>query len=94
MIFRCSKKMEMYLYLPHQEDQNEALKAMPEGLENVTGRLSWVMDLELTADRKLARADVDEVKIALAEKGFYLQSPPNDMLKADESMLNHSSDGF
>jgi len=36
------------------------------------------MDMVLTKDKKLARADAQQVLDSIAEKGFYLQMPPAD----------------
>ena len=94
VVYRCSKKQEMYLYVPYQDDEDMLLGDLPEGLIKLTGQLDKVMDLELTPERKLARADVQEVMVALEEKGFYLQSPPNELLRKDDSMLNNPSDSF
>ena len=94
LIFRCSKKQEMYLYVPFQENEADALAKLPDGLLILTGKLERVMELELTAERKLARADVQVVMAALQEKGFYLQSPPNELLRSDDSMLHDPSDSF
>lgn len=94
LIYRCSKKQEMYLYVPHQEDEAKCLDDLPDGLKALTGRLEKVMELELDPGRKLARADVKAVMTALLEKGFYLQSPPNELLHRDDSMLNDPSDSF
>ena len=94
LIFRCSRKDQMYLYLPYEEDEQQAVARLPQGLVMLTGRLVKAMELDLAPDRKLARADVNEVMAALQEKGYYLQSPPNEVLRADDSMLNNSSDGF
>ena len=94
VVFRCSKKAEMYLYVPYQDETDDLLRDLPEGLIKLTGTLHKVMELELSADRKLARANVQEVIGALQEKGFYLQSPPNAVLRQDDSMLNNPSDTF
>ncbi len=94
VIFRCSKKQEMYLYVPYREDETALLQGLPAGLEKLTGRLEKVMELELTPERKLARARVEEVMAALLEKGFYLQSPPNEIFRKDDSMLRDPSDSF
>lgn len=94
VIFRCSKKDEMYLYVPYQDNPDNLLANLPQGLKQVTGRLEKVLDLELTVDRKLARASTDEVINSLQQKGFYLQMPPNDILRKDESMLSNTSDSF
>ena len=44
-----------------------------------------VMTIALTPERKLARADVNEVLAAIEEQGFYLQMPPTaaEMLRRD-----------
>lgn len=94
VIFRCSKKDEMYLYVPYKEDEAALLDDLPDGLQKLTGRLDRVMDLELTAERKLARVNVEDVKASLKEKGFYIQMPPNDVLRKDDSMLHNPSDSF
>ena len=94
VIFRCSKKDEMYLYVPFKEKEEELLQGLPDGLEKLTGRLGKVMDLELSPDRKLARAKTKDVIASLEEKGFYIQMPPNEIIRKDDSMLNNSSDSF
>lgn len=94
VIFRCSKKDEMYLYVPFKEDETVLLDELPDGLEKLTGRLDKVMELELSAERKLARASVEDVMASLNEKGFYIQMPPNDLLRKDDSMLHNPSDSF
>lgn len=94
VIFRCDKKQEMYLYVPYLQDEDKLLDGLPEALMQLTGRLEKVMELELSPERKLARADVSVVMTALQENGFYLQSPPNELLRKDDSMLNNPSDSF
>lgn len=94
VIFRCSKKTEMYLYVPYHEDEAALLKELPAGLEKMTGKLDRVMELELTPERKLARVNAADVIAALQEKGFYLQLPPNELIRKDDSMLNNPSDSF
>jgi len=94
IIFRCSKKDEMYLYAPFTEKEEEFLLALPDELKQLTGRLEKVMDLELSSDRKLARVKAKDVMASLEEKGFYIQMPPNEIIRKDDSMLNNSSDSF
>ncbi len=72
-IYRCSLKDEMYLYV-HADIQ---LDDLPEELLKLVKQLSHVMELELGAQRKLARADVKDVMNELEEKGYFLQMPPN-----------------
>ena len=94
VIFRCSKKDEMYLYVPYREAEDELLCKLPAGLEKLTGRLEKVMELEISPQRKLARAKASDVMRALEEKGFYIQMPPSEVLLRDDSMLNNPSDSF
>lgn len=94
LIYRCSKKQEMYLYLPYQEDESELFANLSDELKAITGQLDKVMELELTPERKLARANVHAVIEALNKQGFYLQMPPNALLRKDESMLFNPSDSF
>ena len=62
----------MYLYLARKDD----FDAVPELLMARFGNPSLVMELELDARRKLARADVTTVMRRLTEEGYYLQMPP------------------
>lgn len=94
VIFRCSKKNEMYLYVPYKEDESALLDGLPGELGKLTGRLDKVMELELDPERKLARADTKQVITSLLEKGFYIQMPPNEILRKDESILLNNSDSF
>jgi uncharacterized protein YcgL (UPF0745 family) len=94
VVFRCSRKQEMYLYVPQEQADEAALARLPTALTQLTGRLEKVMELALTPERKLARANVQEVMQSLTEKGFYLQMPPNDLLSADQTMLHEPGDGF
>ena len=71
-IYRGSKQTEMYLYLPKPDDFDD----LPEALMSRFGHPSLVMELQLHTGRKLARADVDQVRRSLDENGFYLQMPP------------------
>jgi hypothetical protein len=49
---------------------------MPSDLLEALGTLEKVMNLELSPDQTLARADPDTVRQQLRDKGFYLQLPP------------------
>lgn len=70
----------MYLYIP-EKDQFDDLPAI---LLDSMGEMSLVIELELTPERKLARADVNEVMQSLQEKGFYLQTPPSNPIIDDK----------
>ena len=76
-VYRSSKKEGMYLYVPRED----SFESVPEELLGRFGTPGHVMDLALTADRKLARVDVRDVLNGLQQKGFYLQLPPSETLK-------------
>jgi uncharacterized protein YcgL (UPF0745 family) len=73
-IYKSLKKDGLYLYLRDRE----MLAKLPDVLLQNIGNTELVMELELTPERQLARADVNEVIRSLEEKGFYVQMPPRD----------------
>ena len=72
-IFRSPRKAEMYLFV----ERAAGLDRVPEPLLAEFGEPEPVMTLVLSADRKLARADVVEVLASIEAQGFYLQLPPS-----------------
>ncbi|ALH95929.1 YcgL domain-containing protein [Acinetobacter equi] len=83
-IYKSSKKDEMYLYIERREvNENETvdpLEAMPEALRSAFGRATFVMDLELTESRKLARVNVLHVLDSIATNGYFIQMPPEGLI--------------
>ena len=71
-VYRSSKKEGMYLYVRRGAE----LGTLPEGLMKVFGLPGHALDLMLTAERKLARADSAVVMAQIRDQGFYLQMPP------------------
>lgn len=71
-IYKSSKKEEMYLYV----DKREGLERVPDALIEIFGAPVHSMDMPLTAERKLARADTAKVLESIRDQGFYLQMPP------------------
>jgi uncharacterized protein len=72
-IYKGSREPELYLYV----DRIDGLARVPEELLARFGALAEVMTIKLTPQRKLARASAPQVLAAIAEKGYYLQLPPN-----------------
>lgn len=70
-IYKSSKKEGAYLYIPKRDDFSQ----VPDILLETFGKPIFVMLVNLT-NRQLARVDVDKVKTALQETGFFLQLPP------------------
>jgi uncharacterized protein YcgL (UPF0745 family) len=71
-IYRSSRTAEMYLYLAQEAD----FAAVPAPLLERFGQPALVMQLDLDADRALARENVDSVLRNLHQSGFHLQLPP------------------
>lgn len=71
-IYRSPRKDEMYLYV----DKKEGLSRVPDALKEMFGTPTHVMDMPLTSERKLARADTTKVMDGIRDQGFYLQMPP------------------
>jgi uncharacterized protein YcgL (UPF0745 family) len=72
-IYKGSREPELYLYV----DRIDGLARVPEELLARFGAMSEVMTIKLGPQRKLARASAAQVLAAIAEKGYYLQLPPN-----------------
>lgn len=71
-IYRSKKKEGMYLYV----EKGTKLEELPEALLKQFGMPEFSMVLKLSADRKLAQVNAENVLDALVEKGFYIQFPP------------------
>jgi len=72
-IYKSSRKNELYLYLAKKDD----FSAVPQALYDSMGKEPiFVMDVELTAERTLAREDIDIVRKNLATVGYHVQIPP------------------
>lgn len=71
-IYKSLKKDELYLYLDKKDD----FSSVPEDLFKSLGCLQFVMELQLSPERKLAREDVSRVIASIEKKGFFVQLPP------------------
>jgi uncharacterized protein len=71
-IYKSPRKPDTYVYLRAADDFGRLPPALAESL----GALVFVMELELSPQRRLARADAARVIEALDQHGFYLQLPP------------------
>ncbi|GKV88604.1 YcgL domain-containing protein [Pectobacterium carotovorum] len=79
VIYRSAKRDQTYLYVEKKDD----FSRVPEELMKSFGTPQLAMILPLDGRKKLANADIEKVKLALQEQGFYLQVPP-----PVESLLN------
>jgi uncharacterized protein YcgL (UPF0745 family) len=73
-IFRSSLKDFTYIYLLEGLDFED----LPVELKQIYGDPEFVMNLELTAERKLAYEDINQVMQNLSDQGFHLQMPPSE----------------
>ena len=71
-VFKSLKKLDTYLYLGKSQNFEE----LPNALRDSFGQYELVLEMELSPERKLARADTNQVLADIALKGFYLQLPP------------------
>ncbi|MGO4742118.1 YcgL domain-containing protein [Serratia quinivorans] len=72
VIYRSAKRDQTYLYVEKKDD----FSRVPEDLMKSFGTPQLAMVLSLDGREKLASADIEKVKEALKEEGFYLQVPP------------------
>lgn len=72
-VFRSPRREGMYVYIPREGSPGD----LPASLLEHFGNPVHALDLVLTPDRQLARADVADVIAAIQEQGFYLQMPPS-----------------
>jgi len=84
-IYKSSRKQEMYVYM----DRSAKLDELPEALVSMLGTPLHVMDMVLTKDKVLARAEASRVLASIAEQGFYLQMPPaeSDLDRVDPALV-------
>jgi len=73
-VFRSPVRGFTYIYLLAGHDYD----ALPVALRKLFCEPEYVMDLELTPDRKLAYEDVKQVMQNLTEQGYHLQMPPQE----------------
>lgn len=72
VIYRSTKREQTYLYVEKKDD----FSRVPDELMYSFGTPKLAMILPLDGRKKLIHADLDKVKQALADQGYYLQLPP------------------
>jgi uncharacterized protein len=71
-VYKSLRKADTYVYLAARDD----FARVPEPLRTQLGELSFVLEVALTPERKLARDDVNAVRANLSAHGFHIQFPP------------------
>ncbi|ATZ11755.1 YcgL domain-containing protein [Erwinia amylovora] len=72
VIYRSPHRDQTYLYVEKKDD----FTRVPEALLKGFGKPRLAMLLPLDGSKKLVGADIEKVKTALQDEGFYLQLPP------------------
>ena len=72
-VYKSLKKADTYVFLAQRDDDGSCL---PDPLRAQLGRLQFVLEVALTAERKLAQADPAVVRANLGSRGFHVQLPP------------------
>lgn len=71
-VYKSQRKADTFVYLAQRDD----FACLPEPLRAQMGELSFVLEVALTPERKLARGNVAVVRQNLAAHGFHIQFPP------------------
>ncbi|MEO7012777.1 MAG: YcgL domain-containing protein [Dokdonella sp.] len=71
-VYKSLRKAETYVYLKSPE----TFDVLPGPIAEQLGTLAFVIEIELSSQRKLARENVDEVMVNLGVQGYHLQFPP------------------
>ncbi|ASJ96592.1 MULTISPECIES: YcgL domain-containing protein [Shewanella] len=71
-VYKSRIKADCYLFVEKRND----FERVPEPLMKMFGTPELVMILPLNKRSQLALADIEKVKVELADKGYYLQLPP------------------
>lgn len=71
-VYKSQRKADTFVYLVARDD----FARLPEPLRTQLGELSFVLEVALTPERKLAREDAEVVRTNLASRGFHIQFPP------------------
>ena len=74
VVYKGARKSAAYLFVKCDSD----ISHVPNDLLEALGTLEKVMDLELSLNQTLARADPDTVRQQLHDRGCYLQLPPTE----------------
>lgn len=72
-VYKSQRRADTYVYLAARDD----FACLPDALREGLGALAPVLEVLLTADRRLAIEDPAVVRANLVARGFHLQLPPS-----------------
>ena len=79
-VFKSARRADTYVYLATRE----GFDVIPDALRATLEPLTFVVEFDLTPERKLAREDTTQVLENLAARGWHLQRPPVIAGQADD----------
>lgn len=71
-VYKSLRKADTYVYLR----EAEGFDVLPAAIADSLGNLGFVIEIELSPQRKLARENVEVVIGNLGRQGYHLQWPP------------------
>jgi uncharacterized protein YcgL (UPF0745 family) len=80
-VYASQRKADTYLWM----SQRDMFDALPESLLLLLGELRFVLEVELSGQRKLPQEDIEQVLENLRQQGWHLQLPPTETL----AVANH-----
>ena len=72
-VYKSQRKQDTFVYLARRDD----FATIPAPVQAQLAPWVFVLDVALTPQRRLAQADVGQVRQQLAERGFFVQFPPS-----------------
>ncbi|HEY4091323.1 MAG TPA: YcgL domain-containing protein [Luteibacter sp.] len=88
-VYASLRKPDTYVWL----SRREGFDVLPEPLVLLLGEFRFVLEVELTAQRKLPQEDTEKVLAALSSQGWHLQAPSNETLSVcNQPNLNREID--
>lgn len=85
-VYKSRRKADTYVFLAARDD----FARLPEPVRASLGALEFVLEVALTPERTLARADPAVVRENLVLRGFHLQIPPS--AQGDPMTEDHGTD--
>lgn len=77
-VYKSQRKQDTYVYLARRDD----FATMPAPLHAQLAPFTFVLEVGLMPERRLAQADAGQVRRQLAERGFFVQFPPSPLAAA------------
>ena len=72
-VYKSQRKPDTFIYLARRDD----FDVLPDPIKSQLGPFTFILEVALTPERRLARVDAAQVREQLAERGFFIQFPPS-----------------